>query len=63
MRLLERKKNMKGLKKMWGMSVSATPLKNKIIWDWIVWIQKNNKFVNIWLAKNYKILKKNYVYV
>ena len=55
MRLLERKKNMKGLKKMWGMSVSATPLKNKIIWDWIVWIQKNNKFVNIWLAKNYKI--------
>ena len=55
MRLLERKKNMKGLKKMWGMSVNATPLKNKIIWDWIVWIQKNNKFVNIWLAKNYKI--------
>ena len=34
---------------MWGMS-----MKNKKIWDWIVWIQeKKNKFVNMWLLKKY----------
>ena len=26
-------KNMRGGKKMWGLSVSAAPLKNKEIWD------------------------------
>ena len=31
-------------KKMWGMSV-----KNKKMWDWIVQIQENNKFVTgVW---------------
>ena len=34
---------------MWGMS-----MKNKKIWDWIVWIQeKKKKFVNMWLLKKY----------
>ena len=40
MRLLVRHENMRGWKKMWGMSVSAASLKNKKIWDWIVQIQK-----------------------
>ena len=39
---------------MWRMSVSAAPLKNKKTWDWIVWIQKNNEFLNMWLVKNYQ---------
>ena len=34
---------------MWGMSV-----KNKKIWDWIVWIQEKYVFVNMWLVKNYQ---------
>ena len=33
-------KNMRGWKKMSGMSVSTAPLKNKKIWDWIVWMQE-----------------------
>ena len=34
---------------MWGMS-----MKNKKIWDWIMLIQKNNEFVNMWLVKYYQ---------
>ena len=37
MQLLGRKENMREWKKMWGMSVSAAPLKK--IWDWIVLIE------------------------
>ena len=33
--LLGSKKNMRGWKKMWGMS-----MKDKKMWDWIVWIQE-----------------------
>ena len=40
MRLLGRNKNIRGWKKIWRMSVSAAPLKNKTIWDWIVLIQE-----------------------
>ena len=29
-------------------------MKNKEIWDWTVLIQKNNKFVNMWLVKNHQ---------
>ena len=35
MRLIRRNKNMRRWKKIWG-----TPVKNKKIWDWIVWIQE-----------------------
>ena len=45
---------MRGWKKMWRMSVSAALLKNEKIWEWIVWIQKNNEFVDMWLVKNYQ---------
>ena len=38
--IIREKKNVRGWKKMWGMSVSAVPLKNKKIWDWTVWIQE-----------------------
>ena len=39
MRLLGRKNNMRGWKKMWGTNVSEhSSAKNKEIWDWIVWI-------------------------
>ena len=34
------KKTMRDRKKKWGKSMSANPLKNKKIWDWIVLIQK-----------------------
>ena len=43
MRLLGRNKNMRGWKKIWGMSVSAAPLKSKKIWDWIKWIKKKQR--------------------
>ena len=38
--IIKERKNMRGWKKMWRMSVSAAPLKSKKIWDWIVWTQK-----------------------
>ena len=40
MQLLGRNKNMRGEKKMWELSVSAAPLKNKKILHWKVWIQE-----------------------
>ena len=38
--IINGRKNMRGWKKMWRMSVSAAPLKSKKIWDWMVWTQK-----------------------
>ena len=36
--IIRDKNNIRGWKKMWGMSVSPASLKNKKIWDWIVLI-------------------------
>ena len=52
-------------KKIWGMSVNAAPLKNKKIWDWIVWIKKKWRVCEwfLWLVKRFASLKKNYFFV
>ena len=38
--IIREKHKLQRMKKMWRMSQSAAPLKNKKIWDWIVWIQE-----------------------
>ena len=44
--IIRENKNMKGWKKKWGMSVNTVLLKNKKIWDWIVWIQEKYRVCN-----------------
>ena len=38
--IIRGKQTMRDRKKKWGKSMSANPLKNKKIWDWIVLTQK-----------------------
>ena len=45
--IIREKQKYERTKKMWGVSVSTAPLKNKKMWDWIVLIQK--KITSLWI--------------